>query len=58
MPMGIKTVPDWFQRFMEAIFAEFIQTKTQEVYLDDTIEHTNNIQQLFTILKQVSEKFI
>ena len=41
---------------MEATFADFIQTKTLEVYLDDTIVHTNNIQQHSTILKQVFDR--
>ena len=56
MPIGIKTARAWFQRFMEATFANFIQTNTLKVHLDDTIEHTNNIQQHSTILKQAFDR--
>ena len=56
MPMGIKTAPAWFQRFMEATFADFIEAKSLEVYLDDTIVHTLNIQQHKTILEQVFKR--
>ena len=56
MPMGIKTAPAWFQRFMESTFADFICAKNLEVYLDDTIVHTVNIEQHSKILDQVFER--
>ena len=56
MPMGIKTAPAWFQRFMEATFADFIQAKVIEVYLDDTIVHTLNVYQHSNILEKVFER--
>ena len=45
MYMGFKTAPAWFRSFMEATFADFIQTKTLEVYQEDEILLTNNVQQ-------------
>ena len=56
MPMGIKTAPAWFQRFMEATFADFIKSKVVEVYLDDTIVHTLNMQQRSCVLEKVFER--
>ena len=40
MSMGIKTAPALFQRFMETNFADFIQAKVIELYLDDAIVNT------------------
>ena len=56
MPMGIKTAPAWFQRFMEATFADFICKKTLEVYLDDTIVHTLTVQEHGAVLEQIFER--
>ena len=42
MPMGIKTAPAWFQRFMENTLSKFITSNTQRAYLDDTIVFTNS----------------
>ena len=53
MPMGINTAPAWFQRFMEATFADFIEAKSLELNLDDIIVHTLNIHQPKMILEQV-----
>ncbi len=44
MPMGIKTAPSWFQRFMERTFSDFIERKVLEIYLDDTILHSDGLE--------------
>lgn len=43
MPMGIKTAPSWFQRFIEQIFKDFIDKKVLEIYLDDFILNTTDL---------------
>ena len=45
MPMGIKNAPAWFQRFMVETFGDFIENKTLDIYLDDFILHTVNLEQ-------------
>ena len=43
MPMGIKTAPAWFQRFMEQTFQDLIVQNTLGVYLDDSVLFTNGL---------------
>jgi hypothetical protein len=45
MPIGIKTAPSWFQRFMENVLHEFIERDVLRVYLDDTVLYTNGLKQ-------------
>lgn len=42
MPMGIKTAPAWFQRFIESVLDKFIVNGTLGAYLDDTIVFTDS----------------
>ena len=42
MPMGIKTAPAWFQRFIEKSLNKFIMNNTLRAYLDDIIVFTNS----------------
>ncbi|CAF0755617.1 unnamed protein product [Brachionus calyciflorus] len=42
MPMGIKTAPAWFQRFIEKTFIKLIMENKLGAYLDDTIVFTNS----------------
>jgi hypothetical protein len=34
MPMGIKTAPAWFQRFIVETFQDFIDRNVLQIYLD------------------------
>ena len=43
MPMGIKTAPAWFQRFIEETLRMYIDRGVLRVYLDNTIIFTNTI---------------
>jgi hypothetical protein len=43
MPMGIKTAPACFQRFIVETFNEFIDQKVLQIYLDDFIVNTRTI---------------
>jgi hypothetical protein len=45
MPMGIKTAPSWFQRFIEYVLHDFIDRDVLRVYLDDSILYTSGPQQ-------------
>jgi hypothetical protein len=45
MPMGIKTAPAWFQRFIVESFQEFIDKNVLQIYLDDFILNTETINQ-------------
>lgn len=42
MPMGIKTAPACFQRFIEKTLKKFIDNGTLGVFFDDTIIHSNS----------------
>lgn len=42
MPMGIKTAPAWFQRFIESALDKYIVNGTLGAYLDDTIVFTDS----------------
>lgn len=41
IPMGIKSAPAWFQRYIEEILQNFVETNMLRVYLDDLILFTN-----------------
>jgi hypothetical protein len=45
MPMGIRTAPAWFQRFMNNIFEKFIHDNCLRIYLDDNILYSNSIEE-------------
>jgi hypothetical protein len=45
MPMGIKTAPAWFQRFLVETFQDFIDRNVLQIYLDDFILNTVEIKQ-------------
>jgi hypothetical protein len=63
MPMGIKTEPAFFQRFMVQTFQDFIDQKILQIYLDDFILNTITLEQheieakrLFSRMKEVQIK--
>jgi len=45
MPMGIKTAPACFQRFIVETFNEFIVHKVLQIYLDDFIVNIRTIEE-------------
>jgi hypothetical protein len=63
MPMGIKTAPAFFQRFMVQTFQDFIDQKILQIYLDDIIlntitleQHEKEAKRLFSRMKEVQIK--
>ena len=63
MPMGIKTAPAFFQRFMVPTFQDFIDQKLLQLYLADFILNTITLEQheieakrLFSRMKEVQMK--
>jgi hypothetical protein len=63
MPMGIKTAPACFQRFIVETFNDFINRKVLQIYLDDFILNTETIEEheeeglkLFETMKQANIK--
>ena len=63
MPMGIKTAPACFQRFIAETFNDFINRKVLQIYLDDFILNTETIEEheeegfkLFETIKQANIK--
>ena len=63
MPMGIKTAPAWFQRFIVETFQDFIDRNVLEIYLDDFIlntveldEHQKEADKLFDKMEKCNIK--
>jgi hypothetical protein len=63
MPMGIKTAPAWFQRFIVETFQDFIDRNVLEIYLDDFIfntveldEHQQEADKLFDKMEKCNIK--
>ena len=49
MPMGIKTAPACFQRFIVETFNELIDQKVLQIYLDYFIVNTRKIEEHYDI---------
>jgi hypothetical protein len=63
MPMGIKTASAWFQRFIVETFQDFIDRNVLEIYLDDFIlntveldEHQQEADKLFDKMEKCNIK--
>ena len=43
-PMGIKSAPAWFQRFINTLFNQYIEKQILSVYLDDILIFSPNLE--------------
>jgi hypothetical protein len=58
MPMGIKTAPACFQRFIVETFNEFIDQKVLQIYLDDFIVNKRTIDEHQDVSNRLFKKMI
>ena len=53
MPMGIKTAPAWFQRFMEHVLQKYIEQNVLKVYMDDNFLFTHGLEAHLNIALEI-----
>jgi hypothetical protein len=58
MPMGIKTAPACFQRFIVEPFNEFIDQNVLQIYLNDFIVNTRTIEEHQDVCNRLLNKMI
>jgi len=58
MPMGLKTSPQVFQRFVNDIFSDIIRQDKVFVYMDDILVASRNIEEHFEVLAEVFKRLV
>jgi len=58
IPMGLKTSPQVFQRFVHDIFSDMIRQDKVVVYMDDILVASRNIEDHFEILAEVFKRLV
>jgi len=58
MPMGIKTAPSWFQRFIDKTLADLAAKNILNVYMDDILVFSKNLNEHFYDVKSVINRLI
>jgi len=58
MPIGLKTSPQVFQRFVNDIFSDIIRQDKVFVYMDDILVASRNIEEHFEVLAEVFKRLV